>query len=166
MPSNASPASARDPDPVRAARVLRRLRQVFTGARAHYQQVEKRVGLGGAQVWALGVIAEQPGLGVGALGRALQVHQSTASNLVRALTERALVIAERDAADRRVVCLRASAAGLALLAEVPGPFTGLLPQALDRLDGPCLARLEHDLAALVQAMGMDDDAPALPIAQL
>lgn len=153
-------------DAAAATRVLQRFRQVFTAARLHYQQVEKQVGIGGAQVWALGVIAAQPGLGVGGLARAMHLHQSTASNLVRALVERSLVQAERDAEDRRAVRLRLTPEGAALLARVPGPFTGLLPQALDGLDADTLARLEADLARLLQAMGLADDAPGLPIAQL
>lgn len=148
------------------AQVLQRFRQVFTAARAHYQQVEKQVGIGGAQVWALGVIASQPGLGVGSLARAMHVHQSTASNLVRALTERGLIATAREGSDKRAVQLRLMPAGQALLAQVPGPFTGLLPQALDQLDAATLARLQADLTTLIHAMGMADDAPALPIAQL
>jgi DNA-binding MarR family transcriptional regulator len=148
------------------AQVLQRFRQVFTAARAHYQQVEKQVGIGGAQVWALGVIASQPGLGVGSLARAMHVHQSTASNLVRALTERGLVVVAREGSDKRAVQLRLLPAGQALLAQVPGPFTGLLPQALGQLDTATLLRLQADLTTLIHAMGMADDAPALPIAQL
>lgn len=158
------PAATSDVDA--SARVLQRFRQVFTAARAHYQQVEKQVGIGGAQVWALGVIASQPGLGVGHLARAMHVHQSTASNLVRALTERGLVATAREGSDKRAVQLRLLPAGQALLAQVPGPFTGLLPQALDQLDAATLARLQDDLTTLIHAMGMADDAPALPIAQL
>jgi DNA-binding MarR family transcriptional regulator len=148
------------------ARVLQRFRQVFTAARAHYQQVEKQVGIGGAQVWALGVIASQPGIGVGGLARAMHVHQSTASNLVRALTERGLVAAVREGADKRAVQLRLQPDGMALLAKVPGPFTGLLPQALGQLDTATLERLQADLTTLIHAMGIGDDAPGLPIAQL
>lgn len=166
MSSVAPPAPPKTRDAAAAARVLQRFRQVFTAARLHYQQVEKQVGIGGAQVWALGVIASQPGLGVGGLARAMHLHQSTASNLVRALVDRALVQAERDTEDRRAVRLRLTPEGAALLARVPGPFTGLLPQALDGLDAATLARLEADLAHLLHAMGLADDAPGLPIAQL
>lgn len=148
------------------ARVLQRFRQVFTAARAHYQQVEKRVGIGGAQVWALGVIAAQPDIGVGELARAMHVHQSTASNLVRALTERGLIVSARAESDKRAVQLRLLPAGADLLARVPGPFTGLLPQALEQMDLETLSRLETDLRSLIHAMGFGDDAPALPIAQL
>lgn len=159
-----SPHTAQDP--AAPARVLQRFRQIFTAARLHYQQIERQVGVGGAQVWALGVIASQPGLGVGALARAMHVHQSTASNLVRALADRSLVDAGRDPGDRRAVRLNLTAAGAELLRRVPGPFTGLLPQALDRLDEAMLERLEADLARLLHVMGVADDAPGLPIAQL
>lgn len=149
-----------------AARVLRRFRQVFTATRAHYQQMEKHVGIGGAQVWALGIIGAQPGIGVGGLARAMHVHQSTASNLVRALVDRGLVVTAREGVDRRAVQLRLLPAGTELLARAPGPYTGLLVQALDRMDTATLARLEVDLTRLAQVMGIGDDAPALPIAQL
>ncbi len=146
-----------------AAEVLIRFRQVFTATRAHYQQVEKQVGIGGAQVWALGIIGAQPGLGVGGLARAMHIHQSTASNLVRALVARGLVITAREASDRRAVQLRLLPAGQDLLDKAPGPYTGLLVQALERLDAATLAHLEHNLTLLVQAMDIGDDAPALPI---
>ncbi len=148
------------------ARVLRRFRQVFTATRTHYQQIEKQVGIGGAQVWALGIIGAQPGIGVGGLAREMHIHQSTASNLVRALVDRGLVATAREAADRRAVQLRLLPAGTELLGRVPGPYTGLLVQALARLDEPTLVRLEADLTQLARTMGIGEDAPALPIAQL
>lgn len=162
-------ANTAAPTPLAAeapARVLKRFRQVFTATRAHYQQVEKHVGIGGAQVWALGIIGAQPGIGVGGLARAMHIHQSTASNLVRALVDRDLVSTAREGTDRRAVQLRLLPAGVELLDKAPGPYAGLLVQALDRLDAATLARLESDLTRLAQAMGIGDDAPALPIAQL
>src|SRR5512132_618056 len=82
-----------------AQRVLRQFRQVFNAVKTHFQQVERKVGLGGAQVWALSVIQQFPGIGVGRLAAAMQIHQSTASNLVKALVERGLVTMTRDVAD-------------------------------------------------------------------
>jgi len=146
--------------------VLQRFRQVFTATRAHYQQVEKVVGLGGAQVWALGIVAARPGIGVGGLARALHVHQSTASNLVRNLVDRGLLSTARNDNDRRTVQLRLLPAGADLLKRAPGPVTGLLVQALEGLDLDTLSRLESDLSRLIQVMGIGDDAPATPIGQL
>lgn len=164
-PRRAGTAAAPPPaaDPQAAARVLRRFRQVFTAVRAHFQMVEKQVGIGGAQVWALGVVAEQPGIAVGALARALHIHQSTASNLVRGLTERGLVRSERGAADRRTVYLHLEPAGHALLARAPVPHAGVLSQALEELDAATLKRLEADLHQLLRTMGQSDNAPASPI---
>jgi DNA-binding MarR family transcriptional regulator len=165
MPSSVK-TGAESPDITARARVLQRFRQVFTATRAHYQQVEKIVGLGGAQVWALGIVASRPGIGVGGLARALHVHQSTASNLVRNLVDRGLLSTARNDNDRRTVQLRLLPAGADLLKRVPGPVTGLLVQALEGLDLDTLDRLESDLSRLVQVMGIGDDAPATPIGQL
>ncbi|HEX7688461.1 MAG TPA: helix-turn-helix domain-containing protein, partial [Burkholderiaceae bacterium] len=89
--------SARDvDDDARAVRVLRQFRQVFNAVKTHFQQVEKSVGMGGAQVWALSLVRDRPGLGVRALAEAMAVHQSTASNLVRGLVERELVATTKD----------------------------------------------------------------------
>lgn len=159
-------SSAASADAAAAARVLKRFRQVFTATRTHYQQMEKHLGIGGAQVWALGIIGAQPGIGVGGLARTMHIHQSTASNLVRALVDRGLVVTAREGADRRAVQLRLLPAGQDLLSRAPGPYTGLLVQALDRLDRPTLERLENELTQLTQAMGIDDNAPALPIGQI
>ena len=38
-----------------AVAVLRQFRQVFNAVKSHFQQVEKTVGMGGAQVWALSI---------------------------------------------------------------------------------------------------------------
>ncbi len=162
-PAKAAGSHARPADPQAAARVLRRFRQVFTAVRAHFQKVEKQVGIGGAQVWALGVVADQPGIAVGALARALHIHQSTASNLVRGLIERGLLRSERGATDRRTVYLHLEPTGQALLARAPVPHAGVLSQALGGLDPATLARLESDLLHLLEAMGQADDAPASPI---
>ncbi len=66
-----------------ATRVLRQFRQVFNAVKTHFQQVERQAGVGGAQVWALSVVRERPGIGMNDLARALDVRQPTASNLVQ-----------------------------------------------------------------------------------
>lgn len=148
-----------------AARVLRRFRLVFNAVKTHFQQVERSAGLGGAQLWALSIIHARPGLGVGELARAMDVKQSTASNLVRALAERALVDVTREAADRRVVQLRVRPAGRKLLREAPGPFSGVLPQALASLDAQTLARLDSDLAQVIAVLGADVQGAKVPLGQ-
>ena len=149
-----------------ADRVLRQFRQVFNAVKTHFQQVERKAGLGGAQVWALSVIHAAPGCGVGALATAMNIHQSTASNLVKALADRALIAASRDAVDRRIVRLRVLPAGVEVLRRSPGPFAGVLPDALSALDTRTLKRIEADLAKLIAVLEVDPDAARIPLAEL
>lgn len=151
--------------PELAAGVLRKFRVVFNAVKAHFREVERRSGIAGAQLWALSVIDAMPDLGINALAAAMDIHQSTASNLVRALVQRGFVRVGRDADDRRVVRLRTTAAARALLARAPGPFAGVLPQALATLDPATLSRLNVDLDKLIGAIGADDGAEGIPLGQ-
>jgi DNA-binding MarR family transcriptional regulator len=160
------PASAESPEPEAATRVLRQFRIVFNSVKTHFRQVEREAGLGGAQLWALSVIAHSPGIGVTELARALDIHQSTASNLVRNLTARGLVSAAREGADRRSVALRALPAADELLRRAPLPFAGVLPDALSSLDAATLHRLETDLGRVIALLEADESAAHLPLSQL
>lgn len=147
-------------------RVLRQFRQIFNAVKTHFRQVEKKVGLGGAQVWALGAIRDRPSMGMGDLAEALNIHQSTASNLVKGLVERGLVAVEKDETDRRAVKLQLLPAGAKVVKRSPGPFTGVLPEALAVLDEKTLARLEEDLARLIAALDADAKGADIPLADL
>ena len=143
-------------DVVPAVRVLRQFRIVFNAVKAHFRQVEKDAGIAGAQLWALSVIQARAGLGVNELARALDVHQSTASNLVKALLAQQMIVAAKEGADRRAVTLRLTPLGEKVLGKAPLPFAGVLPDALAGLDAATLARLEHDLAVLIGALDAAD----------
>lgn len=149
-----------------ATQVLRRFRLVFNAVKTHFQQVEKSAGIGGAQLWALSVVRTQPGIGVNALARAMDIHQTTASNLVKALVKLGLLLAEKGDADRRTVQLRVSPAGGRILRNAPGPFAGVLPDALARLDARTLGRLDRDLAKLLAELHVDERAAGIPLAQM
>lgn len=146
-----------------AVRVLRRFRLVFNAVKGHFRAVETKAGISGAQLWALSVVQAQPGLGVSELARAMDIHQSTASNLLRGLLEKSLVVAERGEEDRRAVQLQITARGLKVLAKAPGPFSGLLPEALGRLDKATLTRLDRDLARVIAELGADERGAGIPI---
>lgn len=148
-----------------AARVLRRFRLVFNAVKAHFQQVERAAGIGGAQLWALSIIRAQAGLGVNDLARAMDVKQSTASNLVKALAERGLIAISRDGPDRRAVQLDVLPAGRKVLKQAPGPFSGVLPEALASLDAHTLERLDADLAKLIAVLDADPQGATVPLGQ-
>jgi DNA-binding MarR family transcriptional regulator len=148
-----------------ASRVLRRFRIVFNAIKAHFRTVEKATGIAGAQAWALSVVREQPGIGVVALARAMDIHQSTASNLLKPLVEQGFVATTRGDADRRSVELRLTPQGQRVLRKVPGPFEGVLPQTLGQLDHATLKRLDHDLDALIALLPAGVPRSNLPLGQ-
>lgn len=161
-PSRKKPAAG---EAEAAARVLRRFRLVFNTVKSHFRAVETKAGISGAQLWALSVVQAHPGIGVGDLARAMDIHQSTASNLLRVLLEKGLVTAERGGEDRRAVQLQCTARGNKVLAKAPGPFSGVLPEALGRLDKRVLARLDRDLAAVIEELGVDERAGGIPMGE-
>jgi len=162
-----SVASTATPVHADAARVLRRFRQIFNAVKSHFQQLEKRSGLGGAKIWALSVIQQHPGIGTGALAQAMDIHQSTTSNLVKVLIEHELVEARKTESDRRSVQLHVLPAGTKILKNVPGPFIGVLPDALERLDAVTLNNLNRDLTRLTALLSEVDEKAALtPLAEL
>jgi DNA-binding MarR family transcriptional regulator len=146
-------------------RVLRQFRLVFNAVKTHFREVEKKSGVAGAQLWALSIIGERPGVGMSELARAMDVHQSTASNLVRSLLEQQMVATRKTGADRRTVQLHVLAAGMRALRRAPGPFAGVLPSALSSLDPATLARMERDLNKLITALGVDERGAHILIAQ-
>lgn len=162
----AKPSPQRSEHDELAGQVLRQFRQVFNAVKTHFQQVEKQVGLGGAQVWALSVIRDTAGLRVSELAQAMDIHQSTASNLVKGLIEKGLISADKDGPDKRVVRLRLQPAGAKVLKAVPGPFEGVLPSALHSMDTAALKRLHRDLRALLSGLQADEKAAQVPLADM
>lgn len=165
-PAEQAPAPADAAHTEASQRVLRRFRSVFNAVKTHFQQVERQAGVGGAKVWALSLIRGEPGIGIGALAAAMDVHQTTASNLVRALVEQGLAESHRSGVDRRASQLKVTRAGVRLLERAPGPFAGVLPEALQRLDAAMLKRLDEDLAALLDVLHPDKDAERIPLAEM
>lgn len=149
-----------------ANQVLRRFRIVFNAVKTHFQQVEKMAGVGGAQLWALSVIYAQPGIGVNDLAKSMDIHQTTASNLVKSLVSIAMVEVSKEGPDRRTVQLYLLPAGQRVLKKAPGPFSGVLPQALSQLDTATLNRLDHDLGLLLAQLEIDERAGQTPLAQM
>ena len=146
-----------------AVRVLRKLRLVFNSVKSHFREVEKKAGLAGAQVWALSVLKERPGISLGELARALDIRQSTASNLVKPLLQAELVTVTRDEKDRRIVHLRITPRAQAVLRKAPPPLTGILPDALVKLSPETLDRLDRDLEELIALIDADKSAARIPL---
>jgi DNA-binding MarR family transcriptional regulator len=133
-------------------RILQHFRRVVASARGYDAEVRSRTGISGSQLWALSEISREGGMSVNAVAERLALHQTTASNLVNALSERRLIRRARDDSDQRIVRLYATAEGTRLLLRAPRPYTGLLLDALRKLGPLELSRLARSFSALTGAM--------------
>ena len=148
--------------------VLEQFRVIIRSVRRHYQDVERRAGLTGAQLWALSEVAARSGVQVGELARALAVHPSTASNLARRLHALGLVRRERKGRDQRHVQLFTTASGVKALRRAPRPSIGVLQQALSELPEARLRELHAALARVISLMKVKSVAAAraLPLSDM
>jgi DNA-binding MarR family transcriptional regulator len=112
------------------------------------------------------VVKAHPGIGMGGVASQMEIHQSTASNLVKTLLGKELISLTKAPDDRRNVRLKILPARSRLLKKGPGPFEGVLPQALGQLDAQTLTRLDQDLGALITLLRADESAAHTPLAQL
>ncbi|HWH42907.1 MAG TPA: MarR family winged helix-turn-helix transcriptional regulator [Usitatibacter sp.] len=152
MPLKAARARKAAAEPPLMLDVLKQFRVLLRAMESHYRQVERRSGLGGAQLWALAEIAAAD-LTMGDLAARLAIHVSTASNLVRRLEELGLATRTRTRADQRVVRIAATAAGRRKLRLAPKPSVGLLQKVLMETPPERLAVLHKELGRLVRRMG-------------
>jgi DNA-binding MarR family transcriptional regulator len=139
-----------------ALEVLGQFRLIFRSVKKHFQHLQDRTGVSGAQIWALAELERRPGLRVSELARSMAVHQSTASNLVDRLQRAGLVRRARSAQDQRVVHLTLTASGRRLIARAPRPLEGVLPDALNTLTPAQLRALRSQLDGLARCMKVRD----------
>ena len=150
-------ATARSSSPMsKMLEVLKLFRILVKSIRGHYQVVENRSGVSGAQLWALAHIAGNPKTKVGELARALAIHQSTASNLVGRLESLGLLARNRLRDDQRSVELTLTPKGKRALSRAPRPLIGLLQQALLDLPPARLEGLHKHLELLIGTMKFKD----------
>lgn len=168
-PVPVSPPAARigtdaSPD---ATEVLRNFRLIFGNVRLHFRRIEEACGLGGAQIWALGLVRGNPGIRVSELADAMSVHQTTTSNLVAGLVRKGLLRRERAQDDQRVVRLFITEAAAALLLRSPGPVEGLLLQALRHMQADDLKQLDIALQQVLAHMQtIHPDAADIPLTDI
>ena len=153
--------------PAAALAALQKLREIIKTAQEQFQLTSETAGISGSQAWALAEIARAPGLIVSELGKAMAIHPSTTSNMLDKMQNRGLIRRERIDSDQRVVRLFVTSAGERVLAQLPGPATGLLPDALSRLSGDQLADVNAALALILEKMERRESSAAFtPLASL
>jgi len=140
---------------------LRSFRLIVRSIKRHFQHVQDATGLSGSQLWCLSAVRASPGVRVTQLARALGIQQATCSNLVETLERRRLIERRRDSSDQRAVTLYLTSEGTRLAQSAPEPVSGILPDALSRLDPDALRELNTLLERVITLMGRSGQ-PARP----
>ena len=164
-PSSAPPATPPRLPPTLA--VLQQFRELFRLSQQHFQRIESRCGVSGAQLWALSELSAAPGQTVSQLARKMSIHLSTSSNLLDKLETQGFARRERGSADQRIVRVYPTAAGQQVLKKGPRPAEGVIPDALARMPAHALQSLQRDLGQLLDLASVRNPKAALkPLAEL
>ncbi len=156
-----------------ARRVLDAIRYIIRALRDFSTLSERKVGLSGAQIFALQTIVRHGPLSVNELAARTLTHQSSVSVVASKLAERGLCEKRTSSEDARRIEIVATRAGKALLEKAPEPIQDRLIDAIREMpatDQRDLGRLLADLVGRMAADGgeppmffeSDPEAPAAP----
>jgi DNA-binding MarR family transcriptional regulator len=149
------------------AEALKALRSLFWAAQEDYRQLEQATGLSSAEVRALTLVAQHPGLTVSALASKMRLSLPSISNMLRHLVASGLVTRTRLEKDQRTVLLHATAQAQTQLSQSRGGGSGLLKTLIDELDDNGLQQLNGGLRAMLTQLGTQKlDADPLPVTAL
>ena len=120
-------------DPAREGRALLALREVIRAFNIVTKKLERQFGLSGAQLDVLECLRDNPGLSPSDLAHRSATDQSTASVVVKRLSEAGLVERRNHDNDRRRTVLTVTPKGESLLAEAPPSVPSRLRAAFRRM---------------------------------
>jgi MarR family transcriptional regulator, lower aerobic nicotinate degradation pathway regulator len=153
--------SRRPADPEVARAVLDSIRRIVRHLRESSRAAEKSLGIGGAQLFVLQVLAREGSLSVNALAERTLTHQSSVSMVVARLVESGLISRARSRSDARRLELALTARGRAVLRRAPLASQQDLIRGIERLAGRERRALAAGLGALVAAMGLAATPPTM-----
>jgi MarR family transcriptional regulator, lower aerobic nicotinate degradation pathway regulator len=164
MTSRAAPTTApkRPPRPARdIAAVLGAIASIDGALRLASRAVERRLGISGAQLFALQKLAEAPVQSLNELAARTFTHQSSVSTLVTRLVARGLVSRTTAPEDARRVVIALTPAGRSLLQRAPEPLQVRLVAGLKRLSPRERRSLARGLDKLAREAGISGAPPTM-----
>ena len=143
--------------------VLRALRRITRSIDLHSRHLATTFGLTGPQLVCLRVIAHEGPLSPSQLAREVALSQATVTGIIDRLSARELVTRERTSTDRRVVTVRITTDGQALVHAAPSPLQERFAERLSSLSKQEQANIRRTLNKIVWMMDGDelDAAPML-----
>jgi DNA-binding MarR family transcriptional regulator len=138
------------------------LHQIFQAVDLFSRQTLRDFGVTGPQIWALRTIDDGDVVSMSDLAQRMHLHMSTVSGIIDRLESSRLVTRERSAADARVMDVRLTPRGRALLAKAPEPPRSKAARGLQRLSPKDLERVHSALLLIARAMDVEFTPPADP----
>jgi MarR family transcriptional regulator, lower aerobic nicotinate degradation pathway regulator len=136
--------------------VLDGIRRIVRVLRESATDVERRLGISGAQLYVLQVLRDGPSESLNDLAARTHTHQSSVSVVVARLVDRGLVSRERSDVDARRIRLALTPEGEELVRNAPEPVQRRLIEALHKLPAAEVSELARGLSDLTRAMGVSD----------
>ncbi len=134
------------------AEVVQPLHSIFRSVDTFSKRSLKTFGVTGPQIWALRTVHKAGVLTVGELTRQMYLHISTVSGIVDRLEAAGLLTRERQKPDRRIVHLRLTSRGRAVLKRTPEPPRSKISSRVQRLKDGELRQLRWAVQRLSQLM--------------
>jgi len=138
------------------------LHQIFQAVDLFSRQVLRDFGVSGPQIWALRTIDRGTVISMGDLAQRMHLHMSTVTGIIDRLESGKLVTRERSGADARVMELRLTPKGRALLGKAPEPPRSKAARGLQRLRPKELKQVHAALLLIARAMDVALTPPGDP----
>ncbi|MBX3250939.1 MAG: MarR family transcriptional regulator [Myxococcales bacterium] len=139
--------------------ILVSIRRMTRAIDLHSRQLAKVHELTGPQLVCLRAIARSEvtdGITPTALAKSVSLSQATVTGILDRLEQRGLLRRERSSADKRVVHLRVTPAGAALVGEAPSPLSERFRRQLASLPASEQAVIDRVLRKVVEMMEAGD----------
>ncbi len=149
-----TPATAEPSDELR---ILDGLRRIVRALHESSRALERDLGVTGAQLFALKILAQEPALSLSELAARTHTHQSTVSGVVKRLVAAKLVRRSISRDDARCRELVVTALGHARLKKAPLVAQERLVSGLERLAPKDRRSLARELDRLVVAMDLGEE---------
>ena len=135
---------------------MQSLRRISKAIQDYSQEVSKKFGITGPQLWALKTICVNGSLSLGELSKMMYLHPSTISGVVDRLEKKGYVLRDRVQEDRRVVKVPLTPKGKKLVKRAPNPIQGKMVYGLRKLEARNLNFIYAAIQKLVEIMAVQD----------
>jgi DNA-binding MarR family transcriptional regulator len=135
------------------------LHQIFQAVDLFSRQTLREFGVSGPQIWALRTIDEAGVASMSDLAQSMHLHMSTVTGIIDRLESAKLLTRERSQSDARMMELRLTPKGKAILAKAPEPPRSKAARGLQKLSPKELQQVHSSLRLVARAMDVELDSP-------